>query len=366
MQKKGLVPQQDQNISVRSDSSFLLCKGSYNEQYCTLEQIGKGAFGCVKTAFRRSDRRMVVTKFIKRSKVFEENWVTDTVLGMRVPLEISLLNTLNHPNIVQVLDVHENEEYLQLVMQRHGAGMDLFEFLDRRPKMDEPLASHIFRQVVCAIEYLHKERGLLHRDIKDENVIINEHFHVKLIDFGSVAAIPSDNWLYSTFYGTVEYCSPEVLNGNCYNGRELEMWTLGILLYVMIFNENPFYGVDETLQCQLKPPFEISPLCLELIKALLEKDPQKRMRLEELASHQWVTQSVEIENYSFRDVVHCSDDELHPIQYYPEPPSKSDNKLISSLLSTDSDRVLEIEESSIAAVKASANSLSDSLLHILD
>ena len=104
----------------------------------------------------------------------------------------------------------------------------------------------------------------------------------------------------------MEYCSPEVLNGNCYNGRELEMWTLGILLYVMIFNENPFYGVDETLQCQLKPPFEISPLCLELIKALLEKDPQKRMRLEELASHQWVTQSVEIENYSFRDVVQCS------------------------------------------------------------
>ena len=68
-------------------------------------------------------------------------------LGMRVPLEISLLSTLNHPNIVQVLDVHENEEYLQLVMQRHGAGMDLFEFLDRRPKMDEPLASHLFRQV---------------------------------------------------------------------------------------------------------------------------------------------------------------------------------------------------------------------------
>ena len=111
-----------------------------------------------------------------------------------------------------------------------------------------------------------------------------------------------------TFFclGTVEYCSPEVLNGNCYNGRELEMWTLGILLYVMIFNENPFYGVDETLQCQLKPPFEISPLCLELIKALLEKDPQKRMKLEQLASHQWVTQSVEIENYRFRDVVHCS------------------------------------------------------------
>ena len=71
-----------------------------------------------------------------------------------------------------------------------------------------------FFQVVCAIEYLHKERGLLHRDIKDENVIINEHFHVKLIDFGSVAPIPSDNWLYSTFYGNKrrKYLAQGILN----------------------------------------------------------------------------------------------------------------------------------------------------------
>lgn len=73
--------------------------------------------------------------------------MTDTILGLRVPLEISLLCTLDHPNIVRVLDVHQNEDYLQLVMEKHGAGMDLFEFLDRRPKMDEPLASYIFRQV---------------------------------------------------------------------------------------------------------------------------------------------------------------------------------------------------------------------------
>ncbi len=131
----------------RADSSFAMCQGSYNEKFCTLEQIGTGAFGYVKTAFRRSDRRMVVTKFIKRSKVFEENWVNDSVLNMRVPLEISILSTLDHPNIVRVLDVHENEDFLQLVMERHGAGMDLFEFLERRPKMDEALCSFIFRQV---------------------------------------------------------------------------------------------------------------------------------------------------------------------------------------------------------------------------
>ena len=89
----------------------------------------------------------VVTKFIQKSKVYEENWVSDTLLDMRVPLEISLLSTLNHPNIISVLDVHENEEYLQLVMEKHGSGMDLFEFLARRPTLDEPLASYIYRQV---------------------------------------------------------------------------------------------------------------------------------------------------------------------------------------------------------------------------
>jgi len=353
--KKGC---QNPEVSIRCDSSFLLCKGSYNEKYCTLEQIGKGAFGCVKTAFRRSDRKLVVTKFIKRSKVFEENWVSDGILGQKVPLEISLLSSLDHPNIVRFIDVHENEDYLQLVMERHGAGMDLFEFLDRRPKIDEPLASYIFRQVVSAISYLHNERGLLHRDIKDENVIINEEFRVKLIDFGSVAPIPKDGWLYSTFYGTVEYCSPEVLNGNCYQGPELEMWTMGILLYVMIFNENPFYGVEETLQCQIKPPFVVSPPCLQLIKKLLAKNPKDRMDLRTLQDNQWVTQKVSVSKYSFRDVVQCSEEELHPNQYYPEPASKTDDNLISSLISTDSNIVENVE--------ASVNSLSDSLLHILD
>ena len=84
------------------------------------------------------------------------------------------------------------------------------------------------------------------------------------------------------------------------------MWTLGILLYVMIFNENPFYGVEETLKCQLKPPFATSPVCMELIKKLLEKDPHRRMKLDQLANHEWMTQIIEIANYNFRDVVHCS------------------------------------------------------------
>jgi len=161
-------------------------------------------------------------------------------------------------------------------------------------------------KVVDAIDYLHTQRGLLHRDIKDENIIIDNRFNIKLIDFGSVAPIPKDGWLFSTFYGTVEYCSPEVLNGHCYAGPELEMWTMGFLLYVLMYNENPFYDVQETLTCQIQPPFAISPLCLEVIKKLLTKDPQSRMTLDQLKNHPWVNQPVCIENYTFSEIVPCS------------------------------------------------------------
>lgn len=89
----------------------------------------------------------VITKFIKKHKIHVRSWVVDPTLQMKVPLEISLLTTLEHPHIVRVIDVFHNDAFFQLVMEKHGAGMDLFEFIDRKPKMDEKLASYIFRQV---------------------------------------------------------------------------------------------------------------------------------------------------------------------------------------------------------------------------
>lgn len=125
-----------------------------------------------------------------------------------IPMEVYLLSMVKHPNIVTVLDVFENEKFFQMVMQRHGSGMDLFEFIDRRPMMDEQLGCYIFRQIANAIDYLHS-LNILHRDIKDENIIIDQHFQVKLIDFGS-ATFMEEGKLFATFYGTTEYCSPEV------------------------------------------------------------------------------------------------------------------------------------------------------------
>jgi PAS domain containing serine/threonine kinase len=162
-------------------------------------------------AYRKSDYLLVISKFILKEKLCSTFMIL-TEDKKEVPMEIYLLKkVISHPNIVTVLDVFENEKFFQLIMEKHGSGMDLFEFIDRRPIMDEKLACFIFRQIAKAVDYLHS-LNILHRDIKDENIIIDQNFHIKLIDFGS-ATFMEKGKLFSTFYGTTEYCSPEVLAG---------------------------------------------------------------------------------------------------------------------------------------------------------
>ncbi|XP_033726773.1 PAS domain-containing serine/threonine-protein kinase-like [Pecten maximus] len=275
-------------------------QGLYDIKYETLSSIGKGAFGFVKLACRRTDNKQAVVKFIKKKKVLTECWTVDREWG-RIPLEVSLLTKLDHPNIVRVVDVFENEDFVQMVMEKHGSGMDLFEFIDRSPLMDESLASYIFRQMVSAVAYLHSHQ-ILHRDIKDENIILDEHFGIKLIDFGAAAYLNKDK-LFGTFCGTLEYCSPEVLMGNKYRGPELEMWSLGVTLYTLVFGENPFFDVDETIQCILKPPFSVSNSLMYLLMWLLHPEPLKRAKISDLKNDKWINQPMDISQYKWSEVL---------------------------------------------------------------
>ncbi|KAL6467862.1 hypothetical protein MHYP_G00235390 [Metynnis hypsauchen] len=281
------------------------CEGQFEEDYQPLRTVGKGAFGFVWLASRRRDGQEVVVKFIRKSRVVRECWVEDLELG-RVTQEIAILARLCHPNIVKVLEVFENESFFQMVMEKHGDGLDLFDFIDMQPRLDEPLASYIFRQLVSAVTYLHG-KSVLHRDIKDENIIINTDFHIKLIDFGSATKL-EPNKLFHTFCGTLEYCSPEVLQGNPYEGPELEMWSLGVLLYTLLFSENPFCSVEETLQAKLNPPCDISTELYGLLAGLLHPVPTQRITLEELLQESWIRQPINLAEYSWREVFPGSHD----------------------------------------------------------
>ncbi|XP_046884073.1 PAS domain-containing serine/threonine-protein kinase isoform X1 [Hypomesus transpacificus] len=276
------------------------CNGQFDEEYHPIRAVGKGAFGFVWQACRRSDGQEVVVKFIRKARVVSECWVDDPMLG-RVSQEIAILTRLQHPNIVKVLEVFENEGFFQMVMEKHGEGLDLFEFIDKQPRLDEALASYIFRQLVAAVAYL-RNKAILHRDIKDENIIIDTCFHVRLIDFGS-AAMLSPGKLFSTFCGTLEYCSPEVLQGNPYEGPELEMWSLGVLLYTLLFSENPFCGMEEIQEAHLRPPFPLSPELHGVLSGLLHPAPDQRMSLAQLLLQPWVRQPISLAEYSWSEVV---------------------------------------------------------------
>ncbi|XP_071394924.1 PAS domain-containing serine/threonine-protein kinase [Centroberyx affinis] len=291
------------------------CDGQFEEEYQPLKAVGKGAFGVVWKALRHCDGQEVVVKFIKKARIVNDCWVDDPMLG-QVSQEIAILTRVQHHNIVKVLEVFENGSYFQMVMEKHGDGLDLFEFIDKQPRLDEPLASYIFRQLVAAVFYL-RSKNILHRDIKDENIIIDKCFHIRLIDFGSAAMLAPGKLFYN-FCGTLEYCSPEVLQGNPYEGPELEMWSLGVLLYTLLFSENPFCGVDEIVEAKLRPPFPLSPELHGVLSGLLYPDPTQRMTLDQLLLQSWISQPISLVEYSWTEVV--PESQSHGSQYHESNP----------------------------------------------
>ncbi|OZC09299.1 kinase domain protein, partial [Onchocerca flexuosa] len=247
---------QVESSQLSEDENVQEIAGEYSEYYETHHLIGNGAFGSVKLTTRKDSGILAVAKFICKSKVFSESWIPSSKRGNRVvPIELHLLETLSHPNIVKLLDVFENDTYYQLVMEKLGCGMDLFEFIEQEPKLDEPLISYIFRQLFIL---------LIRRLLSTLLTLIN---------------------LFR------------------YRGPELEMWSLGILLYTLVFFENPFRSLQEAMHAEIELPWEVSEGLFQVIAWLLQRDPQLRATIRNISNHYWVKQSVDLRKYRFQDVL---------------------------------------------------------------
>jgi serine/threonine protein kinase len=168
--------------------------------------------------------------------------------------------------------------------------MDLFECIEKFESFTEPAARHIFSQIMNAVVYLY-HIGLIHRDIKDENILIDDQFHVKLIDFGSAAFFdPTGEQCFDMFLGTKQYASPEILMQKEYNGPEAEVWALGCCLYILLTGSVPFATQQQAIEgIFTKPNRNLSPACKDLLQRMFEKNPIHRITFKEIQGHPWLT-----------------------------------------------------------------------------
>ncbi|OZJ03144.1 hypothetical protein BZG36_04642 [Bifiguratus adelaidae] len=203
-------------------------------------------------------QRKVVLKYVVKSRILPDCWTKDRFLGL-IPLEIHVMHTLRqmpHSNIAFLTDYFEDNDYYYIEMLLHGEGMDLFDYIELHLDMPESEIKSISRQLAEAIAHLH-DNIIVHRDIKDENVVLNEGGRVQLIDFGS-AAYQTPGKDFDTFCGTLDYAAPEVLQGKAYSGPPQDIWALGILFYTLLYKENPFYNIDEILAREMRVPHIVS------------------------------------------------------------------------------------------------------------
>lgn len=165
---------------------------------------------------------------------------------------------------------------------------DLFECIEHHSKLTESQARLIFGQIVDCVHYLNS-KGICHRDIKDENIVIDNDFVVKLIDFGSAVIIPPQGKVFDRFYGTINYASPEILMGEKYRAEAAEIWSLGILLYTILYGEVPFNDPQQAISGPyLTPHVKSSNECLHLLNWMLAKSPDHRATIHDVKNHPWI------------------------------------------------------------------------------
>ena len=282
MKIKNLFSFSSRNSTVGRLSSDIQ---GFQSQYKIQGILGKGGFGTVHAGVRKSDSLPVAVKEVPKDRIIAYS------ADSQLPLEVALMQQVaDVPGVVKLLDYFDMGSSFYVVMERFNS-KDLFDFISEQGPLPENLAKNLFRQVVDIVQQCHA-KGVLHRDIKDENLLIDLTSHqIKLIDFGSGTYL--HDGIYTEFEGTRVYSPPEWIKYRRYKADGLTVWSLGILLFDMLCGDVPYETDQQIQQAQLLwfPQLRLSHEAKQLVSRCLNPDPEQRISLQQLAIHPWFSSS---------------------------------------------------------------------------
>uniref|UniRef100_A0A8D3CTC5 Si:dkey-16p21.7 n=1 Tax=Scophthalmus maximus TaxID=52904 RepID=A0A8D3CTC5_SCOMX len=209
---------------------------------------------------------------------------------VQVEREIAILKLIEHPHVLKLHDVYENNKYLYLVLE-HVSGGELFDYLVKKGRLTPKEARKFFRQIISALDFCHNH-SICHRDLKPENLLLDEKNNIRIADFG-MASLQVGDSLLETSCGSPHYACPEVIRGEKYDGRRADVWSCGVILFALLVGALPFDHdnlrqlLEKVKSGVFHMPHFIPPDCQALLKGMIEVNPDKRLTLEAIQKHAW-------------------------------------------------------------------------------
>ncbi|XP_034498468.1 LOW QUALITY PROTEIN: testis-specific serine/threonine-protein kinase 1 [Ailuropoda melanoleuca] len=270
------------------DSAILKRRG-----YIMGINLGEGSYAKVKSAYSERLKFNVAVKIIDRKKA-----PTD-FLEKFLPREIEILPILNHRSIIKTYEIFETSDGKVYIVMELGVQGDLLEFIKTRGALQEDDARKKFHQLSLAIKYCH-DLDIVHRDLKCENLLLDKDFNIKLSDFGFSKRCLRDGGsriiLSKTFCGSAAYAAPEVLQGIPYQPKVYDIWSLGVILFIMVCGSMPYDDTNIKKMLRLQKEHRVNfprskrltGECKDLIYRILQPDINRRLHIDEILSHSWL------------------------------------------------------------------------------
>ena len=290
--------------------------------YILKHTIGKGTFSRVKLGINKNTGEKVAIKILDKKKIVEKSDLE------RILREMKMLSELDNEHIIKIFQIYENENHYLIIME-YCEGGELFNYIVDKQRLSENESAYFYYQIIEGVEYIHSQ-GIAHRDLKPENLLLDKNKKIKIIDFGLSNYFDGVQKL-ETPCGSPCYASPEMVGGNKYNGFFIDIWATGIILFAMLCGYLPFEDDNndvlfkQILGGKIAYPKHLSEVSKDLLKKIIETNPEKRIKIEEIKTHPFYLMGKKIYEKKFKKKIK-SEKELNYVTLF----NKEKEEIISS------------------------------------